>query len=192
MNAPRPTRRTLTRAAAWTVPVVAVATAAPAFAASPCNCPEFYFQPFPNSGTLGNGWAISTVSGTQEGGGTNQFISGGVFDPPGDPAAGNTLVVQAARTICVTAGRTYRFTYGYTAYLANPRPQTSVLRVNGVNVTGSTIDTTSSGASGSRAVTWTANTTGNVTMAFVHTTAADANSRIGNEIRINNVAGTCS
>ena len=33
----RPTRRTVARAAAWTVPVVAVATAAPAFAASPCD-----------------------------------------------------------------------------------------------------------------------------------------------------------
>lgn len=33
----RPTRRTLTRAAAWSVPVVAVAATAPAYAASPCD-----------------------------------------------------------------------------------------------------------------------------------------------------------
>jgi hypothetical protein len=33
----RPTRRTVTRAAAWTVPVIAVATTAPAYAASPCD-----------------------------------------------------------------------------------------------------------------------------------------------------------
>lgn len=33
----RPTRRTLTRAAAWSVPAIAVAAAAPAFAASPCD-----------------------------------------------------------------------------------------------------------------------------------------------------------
>ena len=33
----RPSRRTVARAAAWTVPVVAVATAAPAYAASPCD-----------------------------------------------------------------------------------------------------------------------------------------------------------
>lgn len=32
-----PTRRTLVRGAAWSVPVVAIATAAPAFAASPCS-----------------------------------------------------------------------------------------------------------------------------------------------------------
>lgn len=35
--AARPTRRTVTRAAVWTVPVVAVATTAPAFASSGCN-----------------------------------------------------------------------------------------------------------------------------------------------------------
>ena len=33
----RPTRRTVTRAAAWTVPVIAVATAVPAYATSGCN-----------------------------------------------------------------------------------------------------------------------------------------------------------
>lgn len=33
----RPTRRTLVRGAAWSVPVVALATAAPTFAASPCQ-----------------------------------------------------------------------------------------------------------------------------------------------------------
>src|SRR6476660_8886973 len=37
LDAPRPTRRTVTRAAAWTVPVIAVAATAPAYAASPCN-----------------------------------------------------------------------------------------------------------------------------------------------------------
>lgn len=33
----RPTRRSVTRAAAWSVPVIAAATAAPAYAASPCD-----------------------------------------------------------------------------------------------------------------------------------------------------------
>lgn len=33
----RPTRRSVTRAAAWSVPVIATATTAPAFAASPCD-----------------------------------------------------------------------------------------------------------------------------------------------------------
>lgn len=37
LDATRTSRRTLVRGAAWTVPVVAVATAAPAFAASPCD-----------------------------------------------------------------------------------------------------------------------------------------------------------
>ena len=37
LEAVRPSRRTVTRAAAWTVPVIAVAAAAPAYAASHCN-----------------------------------------------------------------------------------------------------------------------------------------------------------
>ena len=37
----QPTRRTLVRGAAWTVPVIAVAAAAPAFAASPCDVQNY-------------------------------------------------------------------------------------------------------------------------------------------------------
>ena len=37
LTAVRPSRRTVTRAAAWTVPVIAVAATAPAYAASPCD-----------------------------------------------------------------------------------------------------------------------------------------------------------
>ena len=40
-NLVRPTRRTLVRSAAWSVPVVSLAAAAPAFAASPCD-PKTY------------------------------------------------------------------------------------------------------------------------------------------------------
>ncbi len=36
----RPSRRAVTRAAAWTVPVIAVAAAAPAYAASPCDAKD--------------------------------------------------------------------------------------------------------------------------------------------------------
>lgn len=39
----KPTRRTLVRGAAWSVPVVSMATAAPAFAASPCATAYAYF-----------------------------------------------------------------------------------------------------------------------------------------------------
>ncbi|RYB93777.1 hypothetical protein EUA93_05020 [Nocardioides oleivorans] len=186
----RPTRRTLTRSAAWTVPVVAVATAAPAFAASPCNCPEFYFQGFPASGTLGNGWTL-TSSTASPGGGTDRFENGS-FITVADPPALGTLAVTAARSICVTSGRTYRFTYSWTAYLSNPRPQTSVLQVNGVTVNGSTIDTSTSTTAGTRSVTWLSNVTGNVTLSFVHTTVASLTSNVGDDITITNIAGTCS
>ncbi|PUA81542.1 hypothetical protein [Nocardioides currus] len=51
----RPTRRTLVRGAAWSVPVVSIAAAAPAFAASACN------QTL-NWASLGNGAVFSSTT----------------------------------------------------------------------------------------------------------------------------------
>lgn len=61
----QPSRRTVVRGAAWAVPTVAVATAAPAFAASPCTtsaCPNISFGTVgsSNATTAGNGWSYST------------------------------------------------------------------------------------------------------------------------------------
>jgi hypothetical protein len=44
---PRPSRRAVVRGAAWSVPVVAAATAAPAFAASTCSPVTFDFNGYP-------------------------------------------------------------------------------------------------------------------------------------------------
>lgn len=65
-------RRTLVRGAAWSVPVVSIAAAAPAFAASPCDA--ITISSFPMSGgtvgTAGNGanqtriWSRSLTTGT--------------------------------------------------------------------------------------------------------------------------------
>ncbi|WP_210651227.1 hypothetical protein [Nocardioides sp. SYSU D00065] len=187
---PRPTRRTLTRGIAWSVPVVSVAATAPAFAASPCNCPEFWVPGFPAAGQSGNGWTISATGGTS-GGGTDQFQNGG-FVTVADPPTLGTRTVSATRSICVTQGRTYRFTYSWNAYVVNPRPMTSVLQVNGVTITGSTIDTSTNQTSGTRSVTWVSNTTGNVTLSFVHTVVASGTTVTGDDITITNVAGSCS
>jgi hypothetical protein len=190
MNSPRPTRRTLTRTVAWSVPVVTVAAAAPAFAASPCNCPEFYYPGFPASGQSGNGWTISSTGGTS-GGGTDQFDTA-KFVTVADPPANGSRTVSASRSICVSQGSVYRFNYGYTAYLQNTLQMTSVLQVNGVTLNGSTINTLTSGTSGTRAVTWTANTTGNVNLAFVHSTTALATVVLANDITILNFTTSCA
>lgn len=186
-----PSRRTVARGAVWSVPVVAASVAAPAFAASPCNCPEFWVPGFPSSGTLGNGWALTEVGGTS-GGGTDAF-SGGAFVTVADPRTGSrTRTVTASRDICVTQGRTYRFAWDWEAYTGNDRPMTSVLRVNGVTLPGSTVDTNNSSQAGSRVATWVATTTGNVTLAFVHTISSSIWSAIGDDITIRNITGSCT
>ena len=186
----RPSRRAVARGAAWSVPVISVVAAAPAFAASPCNCPEFYFAGFPASGTAGNGWSL-TASSVSPGGGTDQF-NGGAFVTVADPPANQARAVTASRSICVSTGSTYRFTYSWTAYTANPRPMTSVLQINGVTIAGSIIDTATSSTSGTRDVTWVSNTTGNVNLAFVHTTISSSASNVGDDITVRNIAGTCT
>ncbi|WP_210649052.1 hypothetical protein [Nocardioides sp. SYSU D00065] len=179
---------------------MAVASTAPAFAASPCNCPEFFVPAFPASGTAGNGWSFTASGGTSGGG--NDGFSNGSFVTVADPAGGGVLSsaptrrAVASRTICVTQGRTYRFSYSWTAYLVNPRPMTSVLTVAGAAVAGSLIDTDAHPGSGTRSVTWTATTTGNVEMAFVHTTVAQSTllgwTTTADDITISNLTGTCA
>lgn len=63
----RPTRRTLVRGAAWSVPVVSIAATAPAFAASPCRArSESYRLDWGQPSTV---WAVSkpTVDGVHTG-----------------------------------------------------------------------------------------------------------------------------
>ena len=55
----RASRRTVVRGAAWTVPVIAVATTAPAFAASPCEKTTIVWSSLGTSGSVFN----STTSG---------------------------------------------------------------------------------------------------------------------------------
>lgn len=191
-----PTRRTITRGAVWTVPVIAVAATAPAYAASPCDCAGFSIPGFPASGTLGNGWAITADGGTS-GGGTDTFNQGS-FVTVADPRSGGifggsyTRTVTAYRDICVTPGRTYTVTYNWTAYLNNPRPMTSILRIGGVTVSGSAIDTATSSTAGSRTVSWVASTAGSARLEFVHTTKSSGTSVLADDITISNVAGSCA
>lgn len=185
-----PTRRTVTRGAVWSVPVVAVAATAPAFAASPCACVDFSVPAFPSTGTAGNGWAITATGGTS-GGGSDTF-SGGSFVTVADPTSTATRTVSAVRTVCVTAGQTYRFSWSWTAFTANARPMTSVLQVGGLTLATSLVDTAVSARSGTRVATWVATTSGDVSLAFVHTTSPSGGTTVADDITINNLVGTCA
>ena len=70
----QPTRRTLVRSAAWTVPVIAVASTAPAFAASPCDTQGYTLD-------WGNN-AKTTYSAPNNPGGTGTKTSVATVLPP--------------------------------------------------------------------------------------------------------------
>jgi hypothetical protein len=193
----RPTRRTLTRTAVWSVPVVAVAATAPAYAASPCDCAAFSLPAFPQSGTSGT-WSIVATGGGVSGTGTDEFANGS-FVTNVDAPRGATRTVTASTSVCVVSGRTYSFSYTWTALTSNTRPMTSVFQIGGAPITLSTIDTSTSAISGSRNFTWTSNFSGSTTMAFVHTVTSPSGnifnpnpSTTGDDITINRVTATCS
>lgn len=79
-------RRSVVRGAAWSVPVVAVAATAPAFAASPCDVQAYRlnwgtssYTPPPLTGATRVGTATATPSGATGGGGLTVTFSSVVF-----------------------------------------------------------------------------------------------------------------
>ncbi|GAA5108220.1 hypothetical protein GCM10023339_07020 [Alloalcanivorax gelatiniphagus] len=89
-----PTRRSLVRGAAWSVPVIAVATAAPAFAASPC-ANKTALQPVTwATTTTGTSQTGTTTSGTTVNA-TAAYTRSGLT--PGSIGSGN-LTAQTATT----------------------------------------------------------------------------------------------
>lgn len=128
-----PARRTLVKGAAWTLPTVAVASAAPALAASPCaarTCPVDISFGAPTGGdpsaTTTASWSSSTsgtLAATASPNGRSKGPGFRTRDPLENPAAGTwfgvgwearsgTVTVTATRTVPVTltAGCPYRFT----------------------------------------------------------------------------------
>ena len=196
----RSTRRTVVAGAAWTLPVAAMAVSAPAFAASPFDCTAFFVPPFPRETTSGNGWTVTEFGGDSAGGPGDAFNEFNRFITYLDPPYGTTRIVKASCTIGVLTGKTYTFNYNYVAVLDMPNPMTSVLRVNGVDVPGSLLDTATlppdptvpSRSFGSKSVSWTATTTGLVTLEFVHTVTGAPNDFHGDDYEIWGLTGTCA
>jgi hypothetical protein len=103
-------RRTLTRGAAWTAPVIAFASTAPAYASSPIPCPSI---------PAGSSWTTTTTgtlgsagSGGYGWNGSNKF---NVYRDNGSSIA--TLTLASSTTISVVPGAVYsisfRFFWGY-------------------------------------------------------------------------------
>lgn len=85
----RPTRRTLVRGAAWSVPAISVAVATPAFAASPCA----------KTALLPVTWSTTYTASTQTGttaGGTNVNVTAGYTQGAGGGSVATTNLAPSA------------------------------------------------------------------------------------------------
>jgi hypothetical protein len=78
---PRPTRRTVVRSAAWTVPVLATVAAAPAFAASPCAAQTIDFTSYTTGTayTTGATFTAGVVTATLNLSGTTNATNNGTI-----------------------------------------------------------------------------------------------------------------
>lgn len=140
-------RRTLVTGAAWSAPVVMLAVAAPAQAAS-ANCtPQAAATIQTNwqfNGNLGT-WTTARTPGTApvvEYSGTYNGLPAAalvVADPPTGVASSTTLTSVAA---CLAPG-TYTFTFDARLYNANPRNLTLTASVRNVNSPATPLATTS-------------------------------------------------
>jgi hypothetical protein len=121
-------RRTVVRGAAWTVPVVVVATQAPAFAASPCAP-----VPFPAGwSTPGTSGSFNAATGTQgylttyASDGINRFVSERDNASTGSEAiTANAAIVSLQTTLTLTPGRPYTFSFSVASRFASDNPSSS-------------------------------------------------------------------
>lgn len=172
---------------AWTLPAVAVAAPAPAFAASPCTVPPL-IPPFPLAGTSNTNWLISTSGGVQSG--SARFV-GGSFVVDTDPALNATYIANATYrgpAINLTANFTYKLTVAYTVVTSNPRPAIHTLLLNGVAV--KTFDTDLTTSAGSYVVPYTPTATGPLSI-VVRFQISGTGSTVGDDITITSLVASC-
>lgn len=188
-------RRALTRGAAWATPAVVVATAAPA-AASPCR--DTGLQPFPQNGTSGNGWTITSTGATTSGTATFDPSDGsstaGSLYVDADPADGVSYEAVARSSATFVPGQTCRLSFTYNIPSGPTLPMTGFVRVGGTTVPGSAITTDRSGSTGLRvSTTFTMPSPAPATFDVVFQVSSPAGSGTvgGDDIRIYNVALTC-
>ncbi len=175
---PAPTRRTLVRSTAWTVPLVATGVAAPAFAASPC--PAIPFQAH---------WVrLSPATGSLDAN-TNGFVTqAGVqrFQSVDDNLSytNDATVTLTNGSLAVVSGRTYTFTISVSAAYGSSPTAFSIKQLLDVQIGGvsllrlatratagyTTLSMSTSGPTVSTySFNYTATTTGNVTYRYLFT-----------------------
>ena len=176
-----PSRRTVARGAAWSVPAIAVGAAAPALAASGCpTLPPFsaadgwvldrerppvrWRRPVPRRHLLR---AEATRTPTRR-------------TPPRRPTISMSSPVRATPSL-----------YDWTAFTGNEHPMTSVLLVDDAPVAGSTVDTSSSGPNGSVSAAYVAPSTGTVRVAVQMSTSSPGGG-VGDDMTVEAITVDCS
>jgi len=182
----RPTRRTLVRSTAWTVPAVAVGVAAPVYAASPCAGIPF------TTGWLVSSPATGSLAGSS---GTNGFVTGpgtngddGAFRYRSQRDASwldSATITVTHASLAVVSGRAYNFTISVRSNFSDFDRDDSAggqrlnVRINGVShlalttqaAAGYTLLPTTEGGYtiSTHTFTYAAATTGNVTFQYQFT-----------------------
>lgn len=171
-SAATPTRRRLMRSLAWATPTVIVSTASPAFAASSVVCPTTPPATAWTTTTTGDlgptgsgGFGWNTSSPYQ----FNEYRDNG--------STAQNLVITTSTTVNLVAGTTHTldvpFSWGYGNRIADQStPQTVTLTIGNTQVFSIATRSPSLGVAGSTtqvAGTYTATTTGPVTMQLTFT-----------------------
>lgn len=172
--APTPSRRRLMRGAAWAVPTVIVTSAAPAFAASPVACPP---TPTPGAWTTSHSGTLGPTTTGGYGWSPSEPYNFNEYQDNGSSSA--TLVITTTTTINVISGTTYTLntpmTWGYgNGNASQSTTQTVALSIDTTQVFSVTSRSSQLGAAGTTTNvpgTYTANSTGPVTMRLTFTLA---------------------
>jgi len=189
MQGPTPrsiTRRQLAAGAAWTVPALTVAAAAPVMAVSgPRTCvtmaPSTWTTETSNNASAGGVYWDPSQTNT-----THQYPPG--FTVNADPPANDTYWATITTTIHVVAGRTYSFSVDYEKFIRNPLTATGTVLINGT--TYGSITTTGLPLNGTLPVTYRATTTGTISFALRVTIPATSNQTSGDDITWESVCYT--
>ena len=145
---PTPSRRAIAHGAAWAVPVIAVGAAAPWSAASTAcaSLPPFSTTEW---GLVQYGLIAADPASFED----------GTFVDRTEPEPGSAVETVAGRTLEVTGGVLYVFSYRYTAVIANMVTMSQVVLIDGVEVPGSAWDTSNGLTEGFRSFSWVADST---------------------------------
>jgi hypothetical protein len=183
-------RRAVVRAAAWSVPAVTIAAAAPAYAVSPpAGCTPS--DPFTLPEYTSSNWASSLTSTNGAGTAGIQQLNGSNTFCNAEPNGGHSVMTATVTTndpVFFEVGRTYYFSIPYSYNTGNPLPMRASLLVGSTVLTPSPFAdsdiTTPTSGTATVVFTPSANTTDTVQIRRTVDNSANANKVLGDDMTI--------